>query len=198
MKKTTERALWIGGSAAVALAAVGVTLAIKGSGSSTPAPTPNLPVKGTGPQPPAGGCPVGQVWNGTACVSKESPPPPPPPLSTTLQTVGPYKLLPSSPPTLLPGEVYLVQVPPQPSETLASYALYLNKIAPLGVTVLQQFDKGAAPLGWPSTSTSLWRYVLVYGKQLTKVQAQTTQQLPWTISPTPSGMLVWATGGNPS
>ena len=172
-----SRTAWIVGLTAAGAAVVGAAVLLtKSSSAATPAP-----VKATGP---------------TTTTNTTTPTPSPnhgtPSPVNTLTVPGPFTSV--SPPTLQVGETYLIEVPPQAGETLASYALYLNKIAPLGVTVQQQFDAGVMPTNWPSTSTGVWRYVVMYGSPgaISKI----VKLMPWTVSPAPSGLAVWATNGN--
>ena len=140
----------------------------------------------------SGGCAITVTDNGLSPgpVAVKNPNPPAQ-SQPALQATGPYTKLSSA--VLQPGETYLLEVPPQAGETLATYGQYMAKVAPATLKVSQQFDVGVTPSGWPSTSANVWRYVIVYGGGA--ANKNTIKQMPWTIAPAPSGLAVWTTGG---
>jgi len=188
MKKDTERALWIGGSA---LAAAGViTIGVLATRKSAAAPSPG-PIETPPPPTPPTGSTGGKGPAPTPTQTGTPKTSPSKPFQSAVSVAGPYKSLMSN--TLQPYETYLLEIPPQSGETLASFGAYMAKIAPAPLTVAQSFDVGPNVPGWPSVTTGVWRYVLNYGPT-TKTGTFATPV--WKMPPAFASAAIWATQGN--
>lgn len=168
MKRSTSRALWIGGTAAAAVGVVAGAVMLTRKSSSTSSTTPPAgSAGGTGPKQPSA------------------------PVVPDVATPGPYTAL--SIPSLQPGEVYLYELPVVASSTFANTLAALQAIK--SMQVLQSWDAGQQPASWPSAATGVWRFVLQWGtKPLISAGKFGVKVSPITLPPRP-GQKLWATGG---
>ena len=180
MKKTTERALWIGGAAAAALALVGIGVAVtsKPATASTTPPSGGGGGSAGGTQGGQGGGTGGKQSGGGQVYGPK------------LAVAGPYTQLGTG--VLLGGETYLLEVAPQAGETYATFAQYLAKkgVAPGPVKVVQSFEAASVPTGWPTTNTTSWKYVVQYGG----IGPTKNTTPPWSL-PAAFAATAWATQG---
>ena len=177
MKRSTERALVIGGVALGSVGLVaGVLLATRKSSTAAP------PIKATGPSPGLPGGitipqqPVQSAFSGINPAAKP-----------------PYTLLQGTMFALQPYETYLVSMSPVAGQTLAQFVASLQQN--ITVKVLQSFDVGSLPpVGWPSsdTGTTRWRLVISRGTAPKTSVLNTETAYPFPSSP---GLRIWATNG---
>lgn len=162
--------------------AQGWTVVFTYNGPTTPAPVLPSTLFGAAP----GGC--------TATLSAASTSPPAPVgMIAAIKVPGPYKSLMSN--TMQAYETYLLEIPPQPGETYDSFAKYIAKIQP-SASVLQEFDVGTKPAGWPSTTPGVWRYVINYGGMTPpKMKGVVKSPDPWTLPAAFASAAMWATQG---